>query len=79
MEMQDPAAVLDAGGSRFVGPDCALGHSEAQLREQLGDRYAFEEYMVMKAKPICTGKSPCTEPHGYVFYPHDVIRFVERA
>lgn len=77
---QYPASVLDAGWSGFVGPDCALGHSEAQLRERLGDRYpAFEEYMLLKAHPICKGRSPCTGVHGHAYYPRDVLRFVERA
>lgn len=63
-----------------VGPDCALGYSEAQLREQFDDRFpAFVKYMDMKAHPKCSGKSPCTVPHGYVYYLHDVLRFVERA
>lgn len=75
---QYPAAVLEVGWSGFVGPDCAFGHSEVQLREQLGDRYlAFEDYMLLRAHPICTGKSPCTEAHGHVYYPHDVVYFLE--
>lgn len=37
-------------------PECVLGFSEAQLREQFGDRYpAFAEYMLMKAHPVCAG------------------------
>lgn len=39
-----------------VEPECELGFTEAQMRDQLGDRYAaFETYMLMKAQPICKG------------------------
>lgn len=69
-----------------VEPDCGLGFTEAQMRAQLDDRYAaFEEYMLMKAQPICKGPasaSPsdtCTVGHGMVFYTHDVAGFVERG
>ncbi|MGX1695210.1 hypothetical protein ACWIBQ_07520 [Microbacterium keratanolyticum] len=73
-------------------PECRYGYSEAQLRAQLGNGYpAFEEYMLMKAHPICTGpRSQDAEPsfgptrtcdaaHGGVFYMHDVLWFVEHA
>lgn len=71
-------------------PECAFGYSEAQLREQLSDRYqAFEKYMDMKAHPRCAGprdtvpsigpERSCTTAHGNVFYVHDVLRFVERT
>lgn len=55
------------------------------MHEQLGDRCTvFEEYMLMKARPICRGQTPsssssfCAEGHGAVFYAHDVIGFLER-
>ncbi len=58
----------------------SLGNSEAKLRDQFGDKYpAFDEYMPMSVHPRCTGKGPCSEPYGDVYYRHDVLRFVERA
>lgn len=69
-----------------VEPACELGFTEAQMLEKLGEQFpAFEEYMLMKAHPICKGPtmaSPagtCLVSHGRVFYEHDVAWFVKTA
>ncbi|KKI22489.1 MULTISPECIES: hypothetical protein [unclassified Leucobacter] len=73
-----------------IDPECSLGYSKAQLREQFGDEHAaFGEHMLKKASPVRSGtqdtissigpERPCDTPHGHVFCVHDVIRFVEHA
>lgn len=56
-----------------------MGYPECQLVALLGESRmpAFEQYIELKAHPTCSGSDPCSEPHGPVFYVHDVGRFIE--
>jgi len=58
-------------------PDCAFGHSEAQLRELFGDAYEqFQTWIRHKTVTICEGESLCAQPHGRVAFERDVWRYI---
>lgn len=58
-------------------PACALGYTETQLGEILGDRVeAYRAWVVGKTQGVCGGLAPCTTSHGVVDCPDDVARFI---
>lgn len=61
-------------------PQCVLGHSERQVRQLIGEKQMseFRTYMLMRTYAVCEGHRPCSEAHGDVFYPTDVLRFIEQ-
>lgn len=70
-------------------PDCHLGYTKSQINEILGERSEeFNEWMANQTVALCNGvlfdydtreyepDPMCTQPHGIVFYTHDVDRFI---
>lgn len=61
-------------------PQCVLGYSEHQVCQLIGEKRMdeFRTYMLMKTYAVCNGNGLCSEAHGDVFYPADVLRFIEQ-
>jgi hypothetical protein len=71
-----------------TAPTCRFGYPEAQLKD-MWDEATFKKFMLwMRGQTFsscdgsifdhensCTVDSNCG-PHGYVYYTHDVLRFV---
>ncbi|WGP04995.1 hypothetical protein QFE97_12870 [Bacillus subtilis] len=61
-------------------PQCVLGYSEDQVRQLIGKERLneFRTYMLMRTYAVCNVNGRCAEAHGNVFYPTDVLRFIEQ-
>lgn len=61
-------------------PHCVLWYSKHQVRQLIGEERIneFRTYMLMRTYAVCEGHGPCSEAHGDVFYPTDVLRFIEQ-
>jgi hypothetical protein len=65
-------------------PDCALGYTDAQVREILAaNERAFPDFarwMWGQTMAICEGTTPyytaCAEAHGTIIYRHDLERYL---
>jgi hypothetical protein len=71
-----------------IEPACQMGFTRNQVTELMGDQLPeFNQWMRGQTISICDGRlynyateqydSSCGVPHGPVFYPHDVQRFLE--
>ncbi len=57
-------------------PECKYGYTNAQLRELIPDREAFNRWMRGKTYAICSSAGMCKAGHGQVYYTNDVGQFL---
>lgn len=61
-------------------PACALGYTETQLREILGDDVeAYRAWAFGKTQGVCVGNLNCDVAHGVIHYEDDVRRYWREA